>query len=311
MSTKERAAAIRAELKAAGWNARKVSVRTDYYSMGSSIHVTIRDTAADTAKVTEIAERLGQSISRCEMTGDILGGGNTYVHVDHSTEVREFHRSRYAAGVQAAIDLLSKDSPNTLQPVAGFEDVCVGRSQNGWSYLLWIDGRHCREFDEAGTGSMEIVLAVPAAKLTDAPEPPPEPSPGQLETLAAEIEPTRNRRAIDKRGCSAPRSLQTTPLANGRRTDDNTDTEFLIGEVTRLRLENERLRGAKTIDPSPVPWDVEFGPIAGLNPQAVYQIKICRNGCPQLFTSKHPDTGADLDFAACLQIAATYGPKLG
>ena len=42
MSTKERAARLRAEYKSRGWNARKVSVRTEYFSMGSAIHVTVR-----------------------------------------------------------------------------------------------------------------------------------------------------------------------------------------------------------------------------------------------------------------------------
>ena len=91
--------------------------------------------------------------------GEILSGGNTFVHVDHSSDVRAELRSRYSDAVQAGMDLLSKDSPNTLQPVAGFVDVLVGRSNNGWAYSLWIDGRHCREFDSAPTGSMEIALS--------------------------------------------------------------------------------------------------------------------------------------------------------
>ncbi len=94
MSTKERAAAIRKALKAEGWNARQVSVRTDYYSMGSSIYATIRDASVDTARVTEIAEALGERIDR-DQWGEILGGGNTFVHVDHSSDVRAELRSRY------------------------------------------------------------------------------------------------------------------------------------------------------------------------------------------------------------------------
>lgn len=56
-------------------------------------------------------------------------------------------------------------------------------------------------------------------------------------------------------------------------------------------------------------WEVNFGPCDGLNPQFGYQIRIERNGRVVMLTAKHPVTGADLDYAGCVDVANMYGPK--
>jgi hypothetical protein len=58
------------------------------------------------------------------------------------------------------------------------------------------------------------------------------------------------------------------------------------------------------------PLYVSFGPCDRLNPGFGYQIKIERacSGMLVLCTDKHPLTGADLDFAGCLEVAAMYTP---
>jgi hypothetical protein len=83
-STAEHAQDLRAAFKSKGWNARKVSVRVEYYSCGSSIHVTIRDLSIPLADVEAIASS-AESISRCSTTGEILSGGNTFVHVKYDS----------------------------------------------------------------------------------------------------------------------------------------------------------------------------------------------------------------------------------
>jgi hypothetical protein len=80
-TTTEEAAEIRAEYKKLGWNSRKISVRTDYFSMGSAIRVAIKVPGIPTEEVEEIAKRIGENISRCSITHEILSGGNTYVSV--------------------------------------------------------------------------------------------------------------------------------------------------------------------------------------------------------------------------------------
>lgn len=79
-SAKKVRAALKSEL---GANRNKVSVTCSNFSMSSSLAVNIKDPSLDFAKVTEIAER-EESISRCSITGDILGGGNHYVSVGYA-----------------------------------------------------------------------------------------------------------------------------------------------------------------------------------------------------------------------------------
>jgi hypothetical protein len=55
-------------------------------------------------------------------------------------------------------------------------------------------------------------------------------------------------------------------------------------------------------------YDVTFGPCDPLNLGCGYYIKIERDGVPILHTSRHPDTGKDLDYASCVEIAGQYGP---
>lgn len=75
------AATIRAALKREhGWSSRDVSVRAENYSLGSSISVTVKRPGIRLALVEGIAEA-EERISRCEITGEILNGGNRYVRV--------------------------------------------------------------------------------------------------------------------------------------------------------------------------------------------------------------------------------------
>jgi hypothetical protein len=78
------AQALRAALKAAGFNARRVTVR----ERGSSLYVSIRDAGASLSKVDAIANKFSV-VSRCEVTREILSGGNTFVFVAYIDEVIE------------------------------------------------------------------------------------------------------------------------------------------------------------------------------------------------------------------------------
>lgn len=73
---------LRAALKTAGFNGRKVTVRLDQ----STLRVTIRDPSAPLSTVKTIADRFS-SIRRCEKTGEILCGGNTFVDVQYMDEL--------------------------------------------------------------------------------------------------------------------------------------------------------------------------------------------------------------------------------
>jgi hypothetical protein len=85
MTRNEKTAAIRAELKKRGWNSRQVSVRGRPCTYSSSIDVVIKDARVPLKVVEKIANSY-ESVRRCEVTGDILMGGNTYVSVDYDSD---------------------------------------------------------------------------------------------------------------------------------------------------------------------------------------------------------------------------------
>jgi len=80
--SKQTAEAVRGALKAAGFGRADVSVRNESYSMGSTVHVTVRraDIALD---VIEELATAHERIDRDEQ-GEILSGGNTFVHVGYA-----------------------------------------------------------------------------------------------------------------------------------------------------------------------------------------------------------------------------------
>jgi hypothetical protein len=75
---------LRAALKAAGFNARRVTVRQNH----STLDVTIRDAWASLSEVKAIADKF-RVVHRCQATGEILCGGNTFVDVRYTDELVE------------------------------------------------------------------------------------------------------------------------------------------------------------------------------------------------------------------------------
>ncbi len=83
MTSKEKAAAIRRELKDKyGWTARQVGVRCRSCNYSSSIEVTIKDPKVKAHLVRPIVEQFAH-VRRCEMSGDILAGGNTFTRISY------------------------------------------------------------------------------------------------------------------------------------------------------------------------------------------------------------------------------------
>ena len=81
MTVKEKAANIRKELKKQlGVTSRQVSVRSRNSGYDEAIDIKIRDLKVNKAEVEAIANRY-EYIRRCEYSGEILAGGNTYVFV--------------------------------------------------------------------------------------------------------------------------------------------------------------------------------------------------------------------------------------
>ena len=134
-STTDHAAELRAYLKREhGWTSRQVSVRGKYFSLGSSIEIEIKDPAVSFAVVKRAASE-HERIHRCEVTGEILGGGNRYVSVRHSSTCQEIMGRRWVAALGAALAKLPAEGSSTLEPIEG-TDYLVGR-ENVHTARLW------------------------------------------------------------------------------------------------------------------------------------------------------------------------------
>ena len=77
----ELAKEIRSELKKElGLNSRNVSVRCPHYGC-IRVEVKNKDTQKHYEAIKAIAKKY-EKVDRCESTGEILSGGNTYIFVD-------------------------------------------------------------------------------------------------------------------------------------------------------------------------------------------------------------------------------------
>ena len=90
----EQAKIIRNNLKKEmGLNSRKVSVKSAYCGYSTKIDVVIKDLSIDIKKVEKIANEF-YSVDRCERTGEILQGGNTYIFCKYDWELEQAERER-------------------------------------------------------------------------------------------------------------------------------------------------------------------------------------------------------------------------
>lgn len=94
------AQALRAALKAAGYNARKVTVRDRGGSTHTSLHVTIRDASVSLSKVRAIAAP-HEHVRRDPASGEILLGGNTYLDVEYVDALVAPIKESFAAKIAA------------------------------------------------------------------------------------------------------------------------------------------------------------------------------------------------------------------
>lgn len=145
-STADAAAIVRKQLKAKGITSRMVSVRADNFSMGSALRISIKSPDVSSKLVSEIAE--GQeSIRRCEMTGEILSGGNRYVSISYTREALDAMSARYVAQVSAAIAQLPEGDDSRLIPIEG-TGCLVGRTRYG-AFSLWSNHSHVQDYSGA------------------------------------------------------------------------------------------------------------------------------------------------------------------
>lgn len=139
ISTTDHAAQLRAALKAKGWTSRDVSVRADYYSLGSSIRVVIKNPAVPLATVKALAE--GHERIDRDQWGEILGGGNRFVDVSYATAAIDILARRHIDAIEVAKAALDDAGDGALIPI-GTTGHFLGRAYNGSGVSLWDDTSH-------------------------------------------------------------------------------------------------------------------------------------------------------------------------
>lgn len=150
VTTTERAAAIRAAYRAKGWTGRDISVRSESFSMGSAIRVSIKNPKVPFAWAKEIAEG-HERIDRCSVSGEILSGCNRYVTVNYAHEAETAIKALYAAAMAEAEIALSKADTNSLVPIGetGFL-LGNGRHGAGHGFSLWGDSHIVEAYNASG-----------------------------------------------------------------------------------------------------------------------------------------------------------------
>lgn len=156
-TTTDRAAEIRAELKARGWSSRAVSVKSDYFAGGSSIDVRIKDGSVPIAVVRSIAEA-HERIDRCAITGDILSGCNRYVSVSYTGEALAAIAAPLVPQVTAALASL-KAGGTTHAEIPG-TDCTVSPDGTGWGVAVWGPDRRIGSFDRNDAQGVAACIAL-------------------------------------------------------------------------------------------------------------------------------------------------------
>ena len=149
---------VAAKLKAIGITNKQVSCRSDY----NSINCRIKDLSIDPEVVERIAYEY-EKIDRCEYSGEILAGGNTYVFVtyDYDTE-REHSKSEKFQQLKSKIkQKLDEVSGNRCADIYG---AAAYYAQNGALVLSWEKANGSNEYEgmhnlESLTWSVYVKLA--------------------------------------------------------------------------------------------------------------------------------------------------------
>jgi hypothetical protein len=126
--SKQDAAKVRAAIKKElGHNSRAVSVR----SSGSALYLTIKDPTIRKSEVESIGNR-ARHVRYCEASGEILGGGNTFVFTEYSDAAHATIAAPHLEPVKAAF---AKITGTSIAPVGdtgfGVSDVNAGSSKHG------------------------------------------------------------------------------------------------------------------------------------------------------------------------------------
>ncbi len=162
MTSTEKAKAIRAALKEAGFTSRQVSVRHRYVGYSSSFNITIKDGNISEMQVKNICKRF-ESYETDERTGEILEGGNDYILVERDNHA-PVDGSEYLDAVKNALAKLEREGQG--EKIEGtrwtiFKQQCcfLGNCQ-ALEKLNWDVSRfRCPEWDGVAESIAEAIKA--------------------------------------------------------------------------------------------------------------------------------------------------------
>lgn len=149
MNTTQEAAAVRQALKSElKLTTKQVSVRKG--SGGHSINVYIHDPCVELSAVESIARR-AESIQRCEITGEIMQGGNTFVFVEYSDKAEHAVMVSHSAMIE---DIMGK--AKQLEPCTGEDINGASIVRDGFQYYMqlvgdWLGSRSWFSCDHASS----------------------------------------------------------------------------------------------------------------------------------------------------------------
>jgi hypothetical protein len=132
--------------------------------MGSSIHVEIKHPEVCETEAKRIAEG-HKSVRRCEITGDILSGGNRYVSVSYSSECEAALAAPYLEALTEAVEGLKAEGlrgTGAHREIAGPFEASVTLEHVGYA-RLWVGARREIEFSTSTPEGMKhgaFLLAV-------------------------------------------------------------------------------------------------------------------------------------------------------
>lgn len=98
----ELVATIEAELKKAGYNRTKVTVRYRRITHDRGIQITIKDLNINKQDIEKIVKKY-EKIDWDEINGEILAGGNTYIDIEYDQKIVDAEKNRLKPIINKAI----------------------------------------------------------------------------------------------------------------------------------------------------------------------------------------------------------------
>ena len=131
MDIAKEAQELRIKFKELGWSRNDISVTISRYSMGQSLSATIKPTTPHYRTVEKLIDVI-EDIERCEQTGEIMSGCNTYCDLYVDDNVREETAAPYKEHILKALEDVKKLGDYGTIEIEGLQGLD--------KYLMVVDG---------------------------------------------------------------------------------------------------------------------------------------------------------------------------